>query len=76
MCFIGYIVDNKCKEAEIAMNHQSINSTLYKNYNLVWYGVCETECESLNLNDYADKIEFVFQTTNDVGGGTAGLLQW
>ena len=50
------------------MNHQSINSTLYKNYNLVWYVVCETECESLNLNDYADKIEFVCQTPNDVGG--------
>ena len=36
-------------------------STLNKIYNLVWYGTCEEDCVDLNLTDYKDAIDFVFE---------------
>ena len=43
-------------------------STLNKIYNLVWYGTCEEDCVDLNLTDYKDAIDFVFQVS-DVNSG-------
>ena len=45
---------------------------LQKVYNIVWYGACESpdnECSELELADYADKIDFVFQVSDTLESG-------
>ena len=41
---------------------------LSKNYNIVWYGNCDLACEDLNLNEYAETLDYVFQVSDATGG--------
>jgi len=41
---------------------------LGKNYNIVWYGNCESDCSELSLDDYDATIDYVFQVFGVDGG--------
>ena len=52
---------------------------LQKVYNIVWYGACESsdnECAELELADYADKIDFVFQVSDTLESGNVGIQDY